>query len=74
MHKGWMAMNVKKQLLNLKAYAPGKTSDEVKKEYGLTKIVKLASNENPYGCSPNVLKAISVFLALRFILTVPQLI
>ncbi|GIN56544.1 histidinol-phosphate aminotransferase 1 [Lederbergia ruris] len=52
-------MNVKSQLSTLKAYTPGKTTDEVKKEYQLEKIVKLASNENPYGCSPNVLKAIS---------------
>ncbi|MCJ7839501.1 histidinol-phosphate transaminase [Lederbergia sp. NSJ-179] len=52
-------MNVKPQLATLKAYTPGKTTDEVKKEYQLEKIVKLASNENPYGCSPHVLKAIS---------------
>ncbi|OAK69814.1 histidinol-phosphate transaminase [Lederbergia galactosidilytica] len=52
-------MNVKSQLSTLKAYTPGKTTDEVKREYQLDKIVKLASNENPYSCSPNVLKAIS---------------
>ncbi|MCM3617362.1 histidinol-phosphate transaminase [Sutcliffiella horikoshii] len=47
-------MDVKKQLLNLTPYQPGKTMDEVKRELGLEKIVKLASNENPYGCSPTV--------------------
>lgn len=47
-------MDVKKQLLNLTPYQPGKTMDEVKRELGLEKIVKLASNENPYGCSPSV--------------------
>ncbi|MBS4222154.1 histidinol-phosphate transaminase [Lederbergia citrea] len=52
-------MKVKEQLLTLNAYVPGKTSEEVKKEYGLDKIVKLASNENPYGCSPTVLEAIT---------------
>ncbi len=52
-------MKVKKQLLTLKAYVPGKSSEEVRKEYGLEKIVKLASNENPYGSSPTVLEAIS---------------
>ncbi|HEY4554176.1 MAG TPA: histidinol-phosphate transaminase [Bacillaceae bacterium] len=52
-------MKVKEQLLSLTAYAPGKTTEEVKREYGLDKIVKLASNENPYGCSPAVQEAIT---------------
>ncbi|CAG9622647.1 histidinol-phosphate transaminase [Sutcliffiella rhizosphaerae] len=51
-------MDVKKQLLNLTPYQPGKPMDEVKRELGLERIVKLASNENPYGCSPKVQKAI----------------
>ncbi len=54
-----MAVDVKEQLHHLKAYSPGKTSEEVKREYGLSEIIKLASNENPYGCSPKVLEAIS---------------
>ena len=52
-------VKVNPELLTLKAYSPGKSSEEVKREYGLTKIVKLASNENPYGSSPLVRKAIS---------------
>lgn len=51
-------MLVKEQLLNLKAYQPGKTIEDVKKEYGLEKITKLASNENPFGVSPHVREAI----------------
>ncbi|MCH1624740.1 histidinol-phosphate transaminase [Fredinandcohnia quinoae] len=47
-------MDVKEQLLDLKPYQPGKPIEEVKKEYGLSKIIKLASNENPYGCSEDV--------------------
>ncbi|WP_026679348.1 histidinol-phosphate transaminase [Fictibacillus gelatini] len=54
-------MKVKKQLLSLKAYQPGKSIDEVKREFGLTKIAKLASNENPYGCSPKVREALNDF-------------
>lgn len=54
-----MNVKVKPQLLSLKAYAPGKSSEEVQREYGLEKIVKLASNENPYGTSPRVSEAIS---------------
>ncbi|MDR7072534.1 histidinol-phosphate transaminase [Fictibacillus barbaricus] len=44
-------MQPKKQLLSLTPYKPGKPVEEVKRELGLEKIVKLASNENPYGCS-----------------------
>ncbi|WP_273125961.1 histidinol-phosphate transaminase [Bacillus weihaiensis] len=51
-------MDVKKQLLNLKPYQPGKPIEEVKKEYNLSKVVKLASNENPYGCSAEAKQAI----------------
>ncbi|WP_077618593.1 histidinol-phosphate transaminase [Bacillus sinesaloumensis] len=51
-------MNVKEQLLDLKPYQPGKPIEEVKKEYGLEKIVKLASNENPYGCSEKAKEAV----------------
>jgi histidinol-phosphate aminotransferase len=48
-------MKWKEQLLNLTPYQPGKSIDQVKKEFGLDKIVKLASNENPFGCSEKVL-------------------
>ncbi|MGM0845959.1 MAG: histidinol-phosphate transaminase [Bacillota bacterium] len=47
-------MNWKKQIQNLKAYQPGKTIDDVKKLYGLNLIVKLSSNENPFGFSAKV--------------------
>ncbi|MGD6966813.1 histidinol-phosphate transaminase [Rossellomorea vietnamensis] len=47
-------MNWKKQIQNLKAYQPGKTIDDVKKLYGLSSIVKLSSNENPFGFSAKV--------------------
>lgn len=35
-------------------YRPGKQIEDVKKEYGLNRIVKLASNENPFGYSDKV--------------------
>jgi histidinol-phosphate aminotransferase len=47
-------MKWKEQILNLPPYQPGKSIEEVKRQYGLEKIVKLASNENPYGCSKKV--------------------
>lgn len=48
-------MRFKEPLLTLKPYQPGKSIGEVKKEYNLKEIVKLSSNENPFGCSPEVL-------------------
>lgn len=47
-------MKWKERLLHLTPYQPGKSIDEVKKQYGLDKITKLASNENPFGCSERV--------------------
>ena len=47
-------MKWKNQITDLEAYKPGKTIDEVKKRFGLDSIVKLASNENPFGYSPKV--------------------
>ena len=52
-------MKVKEQLLSLKAYVPGRNIEEVKRQYGLSKIVKLASNENPFGCSKHVDEALA---------------
>src|ERR1700727_1455332 len=41
----------------LHAYIPGKPIAEVMEEYGLTDVIKLASNENPLGTSPKALEA-----------------
>lgn len=51
-------MLYKKELKNLKAYVPGKPIEAVKEEFGLEKIIKLASNENPLGPSPKAVQAI----------------
>ncbi|CAM3885733.1 histidinol-phosphate transaminase [Mesobacillus zeae] len=51
-------MKWKKQMRGLKPYQPGRSIAEVKKEYGLETIIKLASNENPFGCSPKVSSAL----------------
>jgi len=42
----------------LKAYEPGRSIEDAKRKYGLTRVVKLASNENPLGPSPHALEAI----------------
>jgi histidinol-phosphate aminotransferase len=42
----------------IRPYTPGKPIEEVQREYGLTDIIKLASNENPIGASPVVVQAL----------------
>ncbi|GAB2574579.1 histidinol-phosphate transaminase [Gracilibacillus alcaliphilus] len=55
-------MQAKKVFQSMAPYTPGKQIEEVKKAYGLTKIVKLASNENPFGYSDKVKQAIPTML------------
>ena len=43
----------------LNSYKPGKPISEVQREFGLDKIIKLASNENPLGPSPKAKLAIN---------------
>jgi len=47
---------------SLQPYVPGKPIDEVRREYGLGKVVKLVSNENPFGPSPKAVAAIAPLL------------
>lgn len=47
-------MKWKEYLLQLTPYQPGKSIEEVRNQYGLNEIIKLASNENPFGCSERV--------------------
>jgi histidinol-phosphate aminotransferase len=51
-------MKIKKSIRDLVPYPPGKPIEELTREYGIKKVVKLASNENPLGPSPQALKAI----------------
>jgi histidinol-phosphate aminotransferase len=51
-------MKVSAEILNLIPYKPGKPIAETQREYGLTEVYKLASNENPLGPSPKVIDAI----------------
>ena len=45
-------------ILKMTPYSPGKPIDEVKRELGLERVIKLASNENPLGPSPLAVEAI----------------
>src|SRR4029077_15517934 len=44
-------------------YEAGRTIESVQKEYGLKRVAKLASNENPLGTSPKALEAMTRTLA-----------
>jgi histidinol-phosphate aminotransferase len=44
---------------SLQPYVPGKPIEELRRELGLEKIVKLASNENPFGPSPLAMAALA---------------
>jgi histidinol-phosphate aminotransferase len=48
---------IRPNVLGMKPYPPGKPISEVKRELGLEKVVKLASNENPFGPSPKAVAA-----------------
>lgn len=50
-------------IAQLKPYQPGKPISELERELGIVNIVKLASNENPLGCSEQVKHAIAAELA-----------
>lgn len=54
-------MKFNKKLENIKTYEAGKPIELVVREFGIKpeEIVKLASNENPYGCSPKVQNSVS---------------
>src|SRR3989442_10589380 len=46
-------------ILGIAPYEPGKPIEELEREFGLTDVIKLASNENPLPPSERVMKAIS---------------
>ena len=49
---------VRPAVAGLIPYEPGKPVEEVQRELGLERVVKLASNEGPYGPFPAALEAI----------------
>lgn len=51
-------------------YKPGKSVEELMREQGISDIVKLASNENPLGCSPHVRQTLAN-LSGQYIATYP---
>ena len=57
-----MSIIPRKAVLNVKPYQPGKPIEEVKRELGLSDVIKMASNENPLGPSPKAVEAIKKYL------------
>src|SRR6266704_6933379 len=49
---------VRPSVTGLQPYQPGKPVEEVQRELGLARVVKLASNEGPYGPFPEALAAL----------------
>lgn len=54
-----MSLKVHTDIESLSPYVPGKPIDELQRELGLSRIVKLASNENPLGPSPKALAVLA---------------
>lgn len=52
------AIQYRKALEKISPYLPGKPIDDVKRELGIDRVIKLASNENPLGCSPLAKQAV----------------
>src|SRR4051795_2860717 len=44
---------------SLRPYEAGRTIESVRQQYGLARIAKLASNENPLGASPKAIEALT---------------
>jgi histidinol-phosphate aminotransferase len=54
-----MGLEVHPDIQSLSPYVPGKPVEELQRELGLTRVIKLASNENPLGPSPKAIAALS---------------
>ncbi|HBT18409.1 MAG TPA: histidinol-phosphate transaminase [Firmicutes bacterium] len=48
---------IRQEILGIAPYVPGKPIEEVQRELGIQDVIKMASNENPLGPSPQALEA-----------------
>ena len=53
---------IRREILGITPYVPGKPIEEVQRELGLEEVIKLASNENPFGPSPRAVQAATAAL------------
>lgn len=54
-----MTLHVHPDIQALSPYVPGKPIEELQREFGLDRVIKLASNENPIGPSPKAVTALA---------------
>ncbi|MDQ7783180.1 MAG: histidinol-phosphate transaminase [Desulfomonilaceae bacterium] len=59
---GWLSEVVASHILSIPPYVPGKPVEELERELGVERAVKMASNENPLGPSPRALAAVQQHL------------
>nr|WP_090397891.1 histidinol-phosphate transaminase [Natribacillus halophilus] len=52
-------MQPREQLRHISMYSPGKPIEELQRELGITNVIKMASNENPFGSSSLAKQAIT---------------
>jgi len=64
----WREARLSGALKSLKPYVAGKGFGEISRKYGIApeRIVKLGSNENPYGPSPKVIEALTTISPERY--------
>lgn len=60
------SQRVRPEILTFTPYVPGLTIEEIKERYGLSTVIKLASNENPLGASPVVQQVLARSLGQVF--------
>ncbi len=58
--------SVRPEIEDFAPYVPGKNIEQIQEEYGLSSVIKLASNENPLGASPVVRKVLARNAARAF--------
>ena len=51
-------VSFRKNILEMKPYVPGKPIEDLERELGIKNASKIASNENPLGPSPEVIRAL----------------
>lgn len=49
---------IRREILEITPYVPGKPIEEVQRELGIKDVIKMASNENPLGPSPQAVRVI----------------
>lgn len=59
-------ISVRQEILALKAYVPGLSIAEIQQKYGLGKVIKMASNENPLGMPPLACEAVKRHVGMGF--------